>query len=250
METHIGMLLYPGLTQLDLTGPFEVLHRIPDTKVHLLWRTLDPVVADSGIALGPTTTLANCPCLDVLFVPGGSGQMVLMQDETVLAFLREQGETARFVTSVCTGALLLGAAGLLDGYEATTHWAFMDLLPIFGARPVRRRVVVDRNRITGGGVTAGIDFGLRLAATLAGDPAAKAIQLGLEYDPEPPFRSGHPDVAEPEVLATVRARFDELHRARARQATAMRAARNAAADTGNGAGSECDGRALIQKSAS
>jgi len=187
---QIGMLLYPGLTQLDLTGPFEVLHRVPDAQVHLLWKTLEPVVADSKLKLGPTTTLDASPQLDVLFVPGGSGQLALMQDEEVLRFLREQGARARFVTAVCTGSLVLGVAGLLEGYEATTHWAFMDLLPLFGATPVRRRVVVDRNRITGGGVTAGIDFGLRLAATLSSEAVAKGIQLGLEYDPEPPFRCG------------------------------------------------------------
>jgi cyclohexyl-isocyanide hydratase len=214
---HIGMLLFPGLTQLDLTGPFEVLHRIPGARVHLLWKTLDPVTADSGLVLAPTTTLADCPALDVLFVPGGRGQIELMNDHAVLGFLRDQGTAARFVTSVCTGALLLGAAGLLQGYDAATHWAFMDLLPRLGARPVHRRVVVDRNRITGGGVTAGIDFGLRLAATLAGDAVAKSIQLGLEYNPEPPFRCGHPDVAEPEILEAVRARFAETFRARAAQ---------------------------------
>ncbi len=214
MTTHIGMLLYPGLTQLDLTGPFEVLHRVPDATVHLVWKTLASVVADSQLSLGPTATLDGCPKLDVLFVPGGAGQTAIMQDESVLAFLRVQARGARYVTSVCTGALVLGAAGLLSGYDAATHWAFMDLLPMFGAKPVRRRVVVDRNRITGGGVTAGIDFALRLAAELAGDDVAKAIQLGLEYDPEPPYRSGHPDVAEPAVVARVRARFDETFRAR------------------------------------
>jgi cyclohexyl-isocyanide hydratase len=223
MTIHIGMLLYPGLTQLDLTGPFEVLHRVPDAQVHLLWKTLDPVVADSKLQLGPTTTLAACPALDVVFVPGGGGQIALMQDEVVLGFLREHGQRAKFVTAVCTGSLVLGAAGLIDGYDAATHWAFMDLLPMFGARPVRRRVVVDRNRVTGGGVTAGIDFGLRLAALLSSDAVAKGIQLGLEYDPEPPFRSGHPDVAEPEIVATVRGRFDQLYRARAEQIGATRA---------------------------
>ena len=211
MTTHIGMLLYPGLTQLDLTGPFEVLHRVPETEVHLVWKTLEAVRADSKLGLLPTTTLATCPNLNVVFVPGGAGQMALMQDAEVLGFLQRQAAVARYVTSVCTGALVLGAAGLLDGYEATTHWAFMDLLPMFGARPVRKRVVSDRGRITGGGVTAGIDFGLTLAAELAGDRFAQAIQLGLEYDPAPPFRSGHPDVADPEVVSAVRGRFDELY---------------------------------------
>jgi cyclohexyl-isocyanide hydratase len=205
MTLHIGMLLYPGLTQLDITGPFEVLQDIPDTAVHLVWKTLDPVRADSGLGLLPTTTLEACPPLDVLFVGGGIGQMEIMQDPAVLDFLRTQGARARYVTSVCTGALLLGAAGLLQGYDAATHWAYMELLPMFGARPVKRRVVVDRNRITGGGVTAGIDFGLRLAAELAGERVAKGIQLGIEYDPDPPFRSGHPDGAEPALVAEVRA---------------------------------------------
>ena len=220
MTTHVGMLLYPGLTQLDLTGPFEVLHRVPGVEVHLVWKSAGPVTADSKLGLVATTTFAACPRLDVVFAPGGSGQAALIQDGEVLGFLADHGASARWVTSVCTGALLLGAAGLLDGYEAATHWAFMDLLPMFGARPVRQRVVVDRNRITGGGVTAGIDFGLRLAAEMAGDAVAKSIQLGLEYDPAPPFRSGHPDVAEPEIVALVRARFDGMVRDRAKAAAA------------------------------
>jgi cyclohexyl-isocyanide hydratase len=216
MTTHVGMLLYPGLTQLDLTGPFEILHRVPDTEVHLVWKTVGPVVADSKLGLASDTSFDGCPPLDVVFAPGGSGQAALMQDGEVLSFLAAHGKRARWVTSVCTGALILGAAGLLEGYDAATHWAFMDLLPMFGARPVRKRVVVDRNRVTGGGVTAGIDFGLRLAAELAGEVVAKTIQLGLEYDPAPPFRSGHPDVAEPEIVAMVRARFDGLVRERAK----------------------------------
>jgi len=212
MTLQIGLLLFPRLTQLDLTGPFEVLHRLPDAKVHLVWKDLQPVYADSGLGLMPTTTFADCPPLDVVMVPGGNGQIALMNDPVVLDFLRLHGKTARYVTSVCTGALVLGAAGLLTGYDATTHWAFTELLPAFGARPVAGRVVVDRNRITGGGVTAGIDFGLRLVAELAGEDVAKAIQLGLEYDPAPPFRSGHPDVADPALVAQLRARFGELTR--------------------------------------
>jgi cyclohexyl-isocyanide hydratase len=215
MTIHVGMLLYPGLTQLDLTGPFEVFHRIPQTSVHLVWKTLDAVAADSRLSILPDTTLAACPDLDVLFVPGGRGQTPLMRDREVLGFLAEQGARARFVTSVCTGSLLLGAAGLLDGYDAATHWAYMDLLPLFGARPVRKRVVVDRNRVTGGGVTAGIDFGLRLAAELANENLAKSIQLGIEYDPDPPFRCGHPDVAEPPIVETVRHVFEPLVKERA-----------------------------------
>lgn len=210
MALHIGMLLYPGLTQLDLTGPFEVLHRVPDARVHLVWKDTQPVYADSGLGIVPTVSFADCPRLDIVFVPGGRGQIALMTDAAVLDFLRRHGQSARYVTSVCTGALVLGAAGLLDGYSAATHWAFVELLPAFGARHAPGRVVVDRNRITGGGVTAGIDFALRLAAELAGDGVAKAIQLGLEYDPAPPFASGHPDVADPALVAQLRARFGPL----------------------------------------
>jgi cyclohexyl-isocyanide hydratase len=218
MALQIGMLLYPGLTQLDLTAPFEVMHRIPDARVHVVWKDLQPVRADSGLTISPSATLEGCPPLDVVFVPGGAGQIPLMTDPAVLGFLREQGRAARYVTSVCTGALLLGAAGLLDGYAATTHWAFVELLPLFGARPAPGRVVVDRNRITAGGVTAGLDFGLRLVAELAGERRAQAIQLGLEYDPDPPFRGGHPSVADPALVAEARAQLAATVQARAASA--------------------------------
>ena len=210
MSLQIGMLLYPGLTQLDLTGPFEVLSQLPGATVHLVWKDTAPIRADTGLGLVPTTAMRDCPPLDVVFVGGGRGQVPLMADAEVLGFLRRHGERARYVTSVCTGALLLGAAGLLQGYDATTHWAFVELLPAFGARHVKQRVVVDRNRITGGGVTAGIDFGLRLAAELAGERTARAIQLGMEYDPAPPFASGHPDVADAELVAEARRRIAEM----------------------------------------
>ena len=201
------MLLFPKLTQLDLTAPFELLHRLPDARVHLVWKDTEPVRADSGLSILPTTTLADCPPLDVVFVPGGIGQMALAADEAVLAFLREQGNRARWVTSVCTGALLLGAAGLLEGYRATTHWAYVDALSAFGAEYVKQRVVIDRNRITAGGVTAGLDFGLTLAMELADETTAKAIQLGLEYDPAPPIACGHPDRADPDLVALVKQRI-------------------------------------------
>ena len=229
MTIHVGLLLFPQLTQLDLTGPFEVLHRMPEAQVHLLWKDTNPVRADSGLQILPSRTLDNCPQLDVVFVPGGVGQMALMTDATVLAFLESQARSARYVTSVCTGALLLGAAGLLDGYDATTHWAYTELLPSFGARPVRRRVVVDRNRITAGGVTAGIDFALRIVAEIAGENVAKAVQLGLEYDPEPPFRSGHPDIADPALVAKARAGVAALLASRREQADAWAMKRRAAA---------------------
>ena len=207
MTIHIGMLLFPQLTQLDLTGPYEVLARLPGAEISLLWKALEPVTAGTGLGLLPTATLSAAPQLDVLFVPGGAGQIPLMTDEVVLEFLRAQAAGARYVTAVCTGSLLLGAAGLLRGYEATTHWAFHELLARWGAKPVKQRVVVDRNRITGGGVTAGIDFALRLAAELFDRQTAEAIQLGLEYDPEPPFRAGSPEVAAPELVQLVRERL-------------------------------------------
>ena len=217
---NIGMLLFPGLTQLDLTGPFEVFHRIPGATVHLVWKDTRPVRADSGLQILPTTTLAECPPLDIVMVPGGFGQIALMDDAEILDWLRTQGAGAKFVTSVCTGSLLLGAAGLLDGYKATSHWAFTELLADLGATYTPGRVVVDRNRVTGGGVTAGIDFALTLAAQVAGEQVAKAIQLGLEYNPAPPFAAGHPDGADPEILAAVRARLVERGRDRfARRAT-------------------------------
>ena len=214
MTIHVGMLLLPNLTQLDLTGPFEVLTRVPNARVHLAWKTLEPVVADSGMRIVPSTTLADCAELDVVFVPGGGGITALLDDSEVLAFLRRHGERARFVTSVCTGSLLLGAAGLLRGYDAVTHWAYMDLLAMVGARAVSRRVVVDRNRITGAGVTSGIDFGLRLAADLTSERTAQSIQLAIEYDPEPPYR-GHPDHVDPALVAEIRERYAGTHRARA-----------------------------------
>jgi cyclohexyl-isocyanide hydratase len=210
MTLHIGMLLYPGLTQLDLTGPFELMHRIPDAKVHLLWKTRDPITSDSGMTFVPSMTLRECPPLDVVFVPGGDGQVPLMADPEVLGFLRDHGARARYVTSVCTGSLLLGAAGLLKGYQATSHWAFVELLPLFGAVPTDGRVVIDRNRITGGGVTAGIDFGLTLVSEICGEQVAKEIQLGLEYDPAPPFRCGHPSVADAAMVASVKKRLRSL----------------------------------------
>lgn len=171
----------------------------------MIWKDLAPVATDAGFSILPTTTFDSCPPLDVICVPGGMGQVALMADEEVLDFLRRQGEQARYVTSVCSGALLLGAAGLLRGYKSACHWAFREMLPAFGAEPVAQRVVKDRNRISGGGVTAGIDFALTLAAELAGEEAAKTIQLFLEYDPQPPFDAGTPAKAGPEISAKVRA---------------------------------------------
>ncbi len=208
MTIRIGMLLFPKITQLDLTGPFEVLARLPGVELALLWRSLEPVTSSTGLTIQPTMTLAEAPPFDVLVVPGGSGVVPLLRDAEMLGFLRRQAETARYMTAVCTGSLLLGAAGLLEGYAATTHWAYHELLLCFGATAVKQRVVVDRNRITGGGVTAGIDFALRLVAELSDEDTARAIQLGLEYDPEPPFRAGTPALAGEELTARVRRSFE------------------------------------------
>lgn len=206
MAIEIGFLLFPRLTQLDMTGPFEVLARVPEAKVRLLWKTAGPVTADTGISLVADTALADCPKLDVLVVPGGPGVGALMEDEEVLAFLRAQAPGLRFLGSVCTGALVLGAAGLLRGKRATTHWASHDFLATLGATPVQARVVRDGSLMTGGGVTAGIDFGLEMAAALSDRTTAESIQLHIEYAPAPPFASGTPDAAPPAVLAAARAR--------------------------------------------
>lgn len=214
MPIEIGTLLYPRLTQLDLTGPFEVFTRIPGARVHLLWKSLEPVTADSGLRLLPTRTLDRCPALDVLMVPGGPGQVDLMDDLEVLGFLRDQGQRARFVTSVCTGSLVLAAAGLLDGYCAACHWQSRDQLAAFGVQASAERVVVDRNRVTGGGITAGIDFGLRLAAILAGEDQASLIQLQMEYDPQPPFDCGSPEAAGGTLVEEARRRGSELRKRR------------------------------------
>ena len=196
-QLHIGFLLFPRVTQLDLTGPAQVLSRVPHAKVHLIWKSKEPVVTDVGFEINPTTTFADCPALTVLCVPGGFGIDDQLTDEKTLAFLREQGATARYVTSVCNGALVLGAAGLLNGYKSACHWMWRKYLPRFGAEPVAERIVRDRNRISGGGVTAGIDFGLALAAELAGEEIAKTLQLAFEYDPHPPFDCGSPEKAGP-----------------------------------------------------
>lgn len=204
---HIGFLLYPMVTQLDATGPAQVLSMVPDVEIHMVWKTLAPVSTDAGFSIVPTDTFESCPDLDVMCIPGGVGQRPLMYDTDVMSFLKHQGEQARYITSVCSGSLLWGAAGFLKGYKSTCHWAFIDSLSAFGAIPVAERVVQDRNRISGGGVTAGIDFGLTLAAELASEDIAKEIQLSLEYDPMPPFNAGTPAKAGPELEARVRARF-------------------------------------------
>ncbi len=207
---HIGILLFPNVTQLDATGPAQVLCRVPGATLHMIWKTRDPVMTDAGFAIVPTTTFADCPQLDVICVPGGGGQVALMSDDETLDFLRKQAAGAKYVTSVCTGSLVLGAAGLLKGYRSACHWASRELLTQFGAIPVAERVVRDRNRLSGGGVTAGIDFGLTLAAELAGEEIAKSIQLVMEYDPQPPFDCGSPEKAGAERVKRLKERISAM----------------------------------------
>lgn len=223
-STSIGLLLFPALTQLDLTGPFEVFSRAPDTEVHLIWKNLDLVVSDRGMAIQPTTTFKTCPALDIICVPGGPGQINLMKDEEVLSFIRAQSKQAKLVTSVCTGSLVLGAAGLLEGYKATTHWASLDQLALLGAEPVNERVVRDRNRITGAGVTSGIDFALSVVSEMFGPDIAQNIQLHMEYDPAPPFDCGSPRSASEEQLKKAQQQVAPFIEKR-RQATLKAAAR-------------------------
>ena len=208
--TRVVFLVYPNVTQLDLTGPAQVLSRLPNAKIDLVWKSLDPVQTDSGFALLPTGTLDEVPDVDILCIPGGFGCVDVMHDDEVLAWIRSVGEKAQWVTSVCTGSLILGAAGLLEGYRATSHWAWRDYLKLFGAEPVAERVVFDRNRVTGGGVTAGIDFALALTAQIAGEDYARAVQLGLEYDPHPPFDSGTPAKAGEQLVKRVHERSDRM----------------------------------------
>ncbi len=202
-DTHleIGSLLFEGLDQIDLTGPFEVLSRLPNSTYRIYGKTAEPVRDMNGLRLTPDAVLADALRLDVLHVPGGFGQEALMEDAAVLGWIREQATGARSVFSVCTGALLCGAAGLLRGRRATTHWASFHLLPFFGAIPVNERVVVDGNWVFAAGVTAGIDGALRLAAELRGEAAAQTIQLSMAYAPEPPFNSGTPETAPAAILA-------------------------------------------------
>jgi cyclohexyl-isocyanide hydratase len=222
-ERLIGMLIFPRLTQLDMTGPYEVLARLPNTSVELVARTLDPVTTDRGMQIVPTVTYDTCPPLDVVMVPGGPGQQDLMEDEAALDFLRKQAASATYITSVCTGSLVLGAAGLLKGKRATCHWAAIEHLSLLGAIPVHERVVVDGNIVTGAGVASGIDFALTLAAILEGEPVAREIQLQIEYDPAPPFNSGSPATAAPETVRTLKARGAKL--SEERRVVALRVAR-------------------------
>ncbi len=196
-----GFVIFDNITQLDFTGPLQVLHRLPDSKVHIIAATLDPMMSDCGLAMVPTITFADCPQLDLICIPGGFGVEAAMADETLIEFVRTQAKGARYVTSVCTGAFVLGTAGLLNGKKATTHWAYHAMLADVGAIPTQGRVVRDGHVFTGGGVTAGIDFALTIVAEIAGDKVAQRVQLSIEYDPAPPFNSGSPNSAAGDVLA-------------------------------------------------
>jgi cyclohexyl-isocyanide hydratase len=204
---QIGLVLFPKVTQLDFTGPLQVFSSVPGAQVHLIWKRIEPVISDSVMAITPTVTFADCPQLDVICVPGGIGTDDMVNDEEMLAFLNKQAEGAKYITSVCTGSLVLGAAGLLRGYRATTHWSAMEGLAPFGAIPTKTRVCIDRNRFTGGGVTAGIDFALTLVSQMIDRKTAEAIQLRLEYNPAPPFNAGSPETAPAEILAAWQARI-------------------------------------------
>ena len=204
---RIGFLLFPDVTQLDFTGPLQVLHRIPNSHVSLIAATLDLVPSDCGLDLIPTVTFDTCPDLDLLCIPGGFGVDDAMRDVATMAFVKRQAQCVQYLTSVCTGAFILGAAGLLKGRKATTHWAYHDDLEKVGAIPTKARVVRDGNVFTGGGVTAGIDFALTVAAEIASTDVAQAIQLGLEYDPAPPFHAGSPDCANSEIVDSAANRY-------------------------------------------
>ena len=201
---NVGFVIFPNLTQLDFIGPLQVLSRLPQSATHVVAKTAAPVPSDCGVGLVPTHTFANCPPLDLICVPGGNlGVVDAFCDPETVAFVRRQASTAKYVTSVCTGAIILGVAGLLKGRRATTHWAFTDLLPLVGATHERARVVQDGNVITAAGVSAGIDFALTVVAEVAGETAARKIQLGIEYDPAPPFDSGNPDRAPAAIKSAV-----------------------------------------------
>jgi cyclohexyl-isocyanide hydratase len=213
---NIGFVIFPNLTQLDFTGPLQVLNRLPESKTHIIAKSLDPVPSDCGLSLLPTATFKDSCQLDLICVPGGGGVVGVMTDRETVDFVRKQAAGARYVTSVCTGAFVLGVAGLLKGRRATTHWAYTDLLTLVGATFERARIVKDGNVTTAGGVTSGIDFALHIAGEIAGKETAQAIPLSIEYDPAPPFTSGHPDRAPASVAALVAPRYAkarEAHRA-------------------------------------
>ncbi|MEQ8707832.1 MAG: DJ-1/PfpI family protein [Rhodospirillales bacterium] len=204
---NVGFVLFPNLTQLDFTGPLQVLSRLPGATMRIVAKTMEPVPSDCNLGLVPTDTFETCPQLDLICVPGGGGVADAMLDKPTVDFIRRQAAGAKYVTSVCTGAFLLGVAGLLNGRRATTHWGYTSLLPMVGATHEAKRIVTDGNVTTAGGVTSGIDFGLSILADIAGEDIAKSVQLGIEYDSNPPFRSGTPDQASAAVTALVAPRY-------------------------------------------
>ncbi len=218
----VGFLIYPGMDQIDFTGPFEVLSRIPNATMHVLAKEKTPLRDVKGLILTPEKTLSEAPLLDVLVVTGGHGQQALMDDQQVLSFITKQADTGRYIYSVCTGALLCGAAGILRGRRATTHWSAFGLLHYFGAIPTDERVVVDGRFISSAGVTAGIDGALVIASLLRDVRTAQEIQLNIQYAPKPPFQSGTPETAPPEVCEAALAKYREI--TEAREATARRIA--------------------------
>ncbi|PNG27575.1 DJ-1/PfpI family protein [Methylocella silvestris] len=208
-KEQIAFLIYPQFTALDMVGPQYMLANLMGAATYAVARTKDPVQSDTGLVFTPTRSFDDCPLdLDVVCVPGGSsGTLAAMQDDATLRFLKDRGARAKYVTSVCTGSLLLGAAGLLEGYKATSHWAAKPALATFGAIPTDGRVVLDRNRMTGGGVTAGIDFGLTLVSLMRDKTYAQAVQLLSEYAPQPPYDAGTPDRAPEDVRAMIDGMF-------------------------------------------
>jgi cyclohexyl-isocyanide hydratase len=211
---NIGALVFPRMDQIDLTGPFEVLSRIPNSTFHLLWKELIPVRDIRGLIITPETAFAEAPQLDLLVVPGGFGQEALMDDDVVLKFIQAKAATATYVFSICTGALLCGAAGLLRGVKSTTHWSAFHLLPYFGAIPIDARVVIDGKHVSAAGVTAGLDAALRVVTLMCDERVAQQIQLAIEYAPDPPFNSGTPQTAPSEVLQDARASVQKISEAR------------------------------------
>ena len=213
-QFNVGFVVFPRLTQLDFTGPQQIFARLPEAAMHIVAKSAEPVLSDSGLSFMPTHTFQDCPQLDLICVPGGSeGAIQAIGDTETIEFVRRQSEGAKYVTSVCTGALILGAAGLLKGRRATTHWAFTELLSLVGATYEKARVVRDGKVITAGGVTSGIDFGLSVVAEIAGATLAQRMQLGMEYDPDPPFKSGHPDCASETIKTAVFPRYEQLRAA-------------------------------------
>jgi cyclohexyl-isocyanide hydratase len=220
----VGFVIFPHLTQLDFTGPLQILSRLPDSETHIIAKRAGPVPTDCGLSFIPTCSFAEAPHLDLVCIPGGgTGVAEAIGDGETVQFVREKAQNARYVTSVCTGAFVLGAAGLLEGRRATTHWAFVDLLPLVGATHEKKRIVRDDNVITAGGVTSGIDFALSVIAELAGPQTARRIQLGIEYDPDPPFDSGSPDQAPADLKAAVFARNEAARNALKATITELRA---------------------------